>query len=189
MADEEKEVEEQEEEGKGLLAGRKRIIIFGAIGLVALIAIGSGAYFFLSSDEPAPEVTQQAPAEPAGAGTTPAPVTSPLTQAAGGGPADQIGPMVDIDSFIVNLLDLDSTRYLKASLTLELNSSAAAEEVAARMTQIRDAILLLCGNKTYAELRDLQGKMQLRAELIGHLNTFLQKGQVKKIYFTNFVIQ
>jgi flagellar FliL protein len=57
------------------------------------------------------------------------------------------------------------------------------------MPQIRDAILLLTSSKTFGELQDLQGKMQLRAELIGHLNTLLAKGQVKHIYITNFVIQ
>ena len=48
---------------------------------------------------------------------------------------------------------------------------------------------MLTSNKTYGELQDMQGKMQLRAELIGHLNTLLGKGQVQHIYITNFVIQ
>jgi len=187
MADEEKD-----KEGTGENAGgkKKKLIIFGAIGLVVLLAIGAAVFFFMGSKKPvevaaAPQdtVTEQA-TEP-----IPPPAVSGMIKSSGGGPSDQIGPMVEINGVLVNLLDLESTRYLKASLTMELSSEEAAAEVALRMTQIRDAVLLLCGNKTFAELRDLQGKMQLRAELIGHINTFLRKGQVKKIYFTEFVIQ
>jgi flagellar FliL protein len=57
------------------------------------------------------------------------------------------------------------------------------------MPQIRDAILLLIGNKTFAELSDLQGKLQLRAEIIARLNKLLTTGKVKGIYFTEFVVQ
>ena len=62
-------------------------------------------------------------------------------------------------------------------------------EVNERMPQIRDSILLLIGNKTFAELNDLQGKLQLRAEIIVRLNKLLKKGKVKGIYFTEFVVQ
>ena len=54
---------------------------------------------------------------------------------------------------------------------------------------MRDTILMLIGNKTYEELQDLQGKKQLKAELMSNINSFLQTGKVKSIYFTNFVVQ
>jgi flagellar FliL protein len=57
------------------------------------------------------------------------------------------------------------------------------------MPQIKDAVLLLIGNKTFNELNDLQGKIQLRAELINKINSILPKGKVKRIYFTDFVVQ
>jgi flagellar FliL protein len=57
------------------------------------------------------------------------------------------------------------------------------------MPQIRDAILLLVGNKSFSELNDLQGKLQLRAELINRINGVLVSGKVKRIFFTEFVVQ
>ena len=57
------------------------------------------------------------------------------------------------------------------------------------MPQIRDAILLLIGNKTFEELQDLQGKKQLKAEITSKMNSFLKAGKVKAIYITNFVVQ
>lgn len=101
----------------------------------------------------------------------------------------ELGPMIDIESFIVNILDEQGTRYLKAAITLEADNPETAEELDARLPQIRDAILLLVGNKTFGELSDLQGKLQLRADLINRLNEILQSGTLKKIYFTEFVVQ
>ncbi|PLX91452.1 MAG: flagellar basal body protein FliL [Desulfuromonas sp.] len=103
--------------------------------------------------------------------------------------AEGVGPMVDITDFIINILDKNETRYLKAAITLELENEETVAEVNERMPQIRDSVLLLVGNKTFAELNDLQGKLQLRAEIIVRLNKLLKKGKVKGIYFTEFVVQ
>ncbi|MGW8195897.1 MAG: flagellar basal body-associated FliL family protein, partial [Desulforhopalus sp.] len=77
----------------------------------------------------------------------------------------------------------------KASLTVEMTNENAKTEVADRMPQVRDTVLMLIGNKTYEELQDLQGKKQLKAELKSNVNAFLQTGKVKSVYFTNFVVQ
>jgi len=103
--------------------------------------------------------------------------------------SSNVGPMVDIESFIVNILDDSGTRYLKAAMTLEVTSDKVVEEINQRMPQLKDSILLLIGNKSFSELQDLQGKMQLRAELSSKLNDFLKNGQIKRIYFTDFVVQ
>jgi len=97
--------------------------------------------------------------------------------------------MVDLESFIVNILDQGEVRYLKAAITLEADTPEAATELTQRMPQVKDAILLLIGNKTFAELSDLQGRLQLRAELLNRVNSLLMVGKVKRIYFTDFVVQ
>ena len=103
--------------------------------------------------------------------------------------AKMVGPMVTIDTFIVNILDDEENRYLKAAITLEVDVPTTADEITSRLPQLQDAILLLIGNKTFSELRDMQGKMQLRAELLNRINEILSKGKVKRIYFTDFVVQ
>jgi len=45
------------------------------------------------------------------------------------------------------------------------------------------------GSKTFDEIRDLQGKLQLRSEIIARVNEFLHDGKVNNIYFTDFVVQ
>jgi flagellar FliL protein len=162
----------------GSMGKTKLIIIIGAVALVLIIGVGVGAYY-AGAKSASSTPTDVVAAE----------VKTKTPNRVIGKQVDAIGPLVPINEFLINLLDKDNSRYLKATMTIEVDSEEAAEEIQTRMPQIRDAILLMTSNKTFAELHDLQGKMQLRAELIGHLNTLLAKGQVKHIYITNFVIQ
>ena len=152
---------------------KKLFIIIGAVLLLLIIGGGAGAWFFLKKAPPAPE--EQDPGLQ---------VPVPALQKSA-----NIGPMVNIDEFIVNIISGDTAHYVKASLTVELTNEEVEAEVQKRMPQMRDSILLLISNKTYEELQDLQGKRQLKAEILSKLNSFLQSGQVKSVYFTNFVVQ
>lgn len=150
-------------------SSKKMLLIIIAV-VVVLIGGGAAAFFLLRGDPP--------------------PITETPSQTAGvPKPTGSIGPMVEIEPFIINILDDSGTRYLKAAITLELNNPQAIEETRQRMPQIRDAILLLVGNKTFGELADLHGKLQLRGELRERLNKILTSGRVEKIYFTEFVVQ
>jgi flagellar FliL protein len=174
MADEKKEPEKKKK------SGLIKYLLFGLIGLVFLVVAGTAGFMVSSSnilgnllgnkDQKSSEATGK---EGEGGGTQPL----------------QIGPMLDIDSFIVNILDEEGTHYLKAAITLEVDNPLTLEEVNQRMPQIRDNILLRVGNKTFRELADLEGKLQLRAELVSSLNGILESGKIKKIYFTDFVVQ
>ena len=162
-----KEAAEESEEGGG---SKKKLIIIIAAVLVLLIGGGAGYFFFMGGEEEEKISPEQEQAE--------------LEKQ-----AKQVGPMVSIDSFIINILDDQESRYLKAAITIEVDSEEATMEINQRMPQLKDAILLLIGNKTFSELNDLQGKIQLRAELINKINSILLKGKVKRIYFTDFVVQ
>jgi len=163
---------EKTEETPKPVRNRKKIIIISLIVLIIFIAIGIAAFFLLKNstffDK---EGSESIP---------------PVAEIA---PGSNIGPMIDIDEFIVNIISADNNHYVKASLTLELSTEQSLEEIQKRMPQTRDAILLLLGNKTYEELQDLQGKNQLKAELMNRINSFLETGKVKSIYYTNFVVQ
>lgn len=148
-------------------------IIIGAVVLVLVIGGAAGWFFFLRDNGPPPE--EQDPGQ-----QVPVPELSQTSE---------IGPMVNIDEFVVNIISADNPHYVKASLTVELTNVDVQGEVELRMPQVRDTILLLIGNKTYEELQDLQGKRQLKAELTSKINTFLRSGKVRAIYFTNFVVQ
>ncbi len=162
-----KEPDKKTEAGGG---SKKKLIIIIAAVVVLLIGAGIGAFLFMNSDN---EET----------------LTPEEEQAQLERQAKEVGPMVNLESFIVNILDDGEVRYLKAAITLEVDTPEAAAELTQRMPQIKDATLLLIGNKTFAELSDLQGRLQLRAELLNRINGLLLTGKVKRIYFTDFVVQ
>jgi flagellar FliL protein len=163
---------------------KKKIILIGVAALLFLIILGVAAFFWLKKNE----ANNENPA---------AIQASPII------PSTTIGPMIEIKEFVVNIISEGDSHYVKAALTIELDNNPAVidkktaatgndlamEEATLRMPQIRDGILLLIGNKTYEELQDLQGKKQLKAELASRINSILQRGKVKEIYFTDFVVQ
>ena len=152
----------------------KKIIFFAAGVLLLAILITGGVYFFFLRKAPGEQSGKYAGQEP------PTPVLEQLSD---------IGPMLDIKEFVVNIISEDSSHYVKAALSLELSNEQVMEEAEKRMPQIRDAILLLISNKTFEELQDLQGKKQLKAELKIKINSFLKTGRVSNIYLTDFVVQ
>ncbi len=164
---------QEAEAGKG--GGKKKlIIIIGAVLLILLLGVGAAVYFLFLKKDPPPveeEVNEQVE------------MVQPALE------DDEIGPMVNIEEFIVNIIGEGEPHYVKASITLEMNEEAAVEETNKRMPQIRDTVLLLIGNKTFEELQDLQGKKQVKAELKSKINSFLKTGKVKNIYLTDFVVQ
>ena len=113
-------------------------------------------------------------------------------------PAEQevsIGPTYKLDTLIVNLADQGGKRYLRVTMEFELKpgenleANEVVEEIEKRLPQIRDTILMILPSKQYADIATTEGKIALRDEIIAKLNTFLKKGQITTIYFTEFVVQ
>jgi flagellar protein FliL len=167
--------EKKEEQDKG---GKKKLIVIIAVTLILLMAGGGGGYYFLIL-KPQKEEMKRKQEEDSKAASLIRAVPE----------ESKIGPMVEIKEFVVNIIGTDAAHYVKASLSLELDKDSTMEEVTKRMPQIRDAILLLIGNKTFEELQDIQGKNQVKAELKSKINSFLKTGKVSNIYLTDFVVQ
>jgi len=80
-------------------------------------------------------------------------------------------------------------RYLKVKMDLELNDEKPSAEIERRLPQLRDTILTTLSSKNYEEISSLDGKMQLRAEIMAMLNQYLKTGKITNIYFTEFIVQ
>jgi flagellar protein FliL len=151
---------------------KKNIIIMAGISLIVLAIIGGGFFMLwqkLSAlDKPKDAEAAKAP-EKVEHGS--------------------MGPVFSLDSFIVNLSDQGGKRYLRITMGLELEDPKSAEELTKRLPQIRDSILMALPSRKVEELQTTEGKNSLRAEIISKLNELFGKEIVKKIYFTEFVIQ
>lgn len=113
----------------------------------------------------------------------------------GGGPeagrvkAEEVKPVVSLDTFIVNLADPGGSRYLRVTMDLEAEGKAAADEIGKRVPQMRDAVLMILPAKRFADISTLEGKSALREEIIGALNGLLGSAAISRIFFKEFVIQ
>ena len=161
MAGKDAETESQDKPEK-----KKKSLLFKIIILVVLLAIlGGGGFFgyvkFLKKEPPA--------------------------QAAE--PQIEQSVAVDMGTFLVNLSDPGGKRYLKITMQFELSGQKLNEEVTKRNVELRDMIIMLLSSKEYSEIGNATGKITLKRELVSRLNKMLREGQVKEVYFTEFLVQ
>lgn len=107
-------------------------------------------------------------------------------EGAAAGAAANIFPM---EPFIVNIYDGQELRYLRVKVEFETATADAKNEIELRQAPLRDAILVLLTTKTLQDVQDLQGKNQLRDEIMVAINKILPPGKVSRVYFTDFVVQ
>jgi len=179
MAEEEKkeEKEEEQEEKKQKSGGNNLILIIIVVLLVLLLAIGGiVAYLMLSGDE---EEQLQVQQEEKIEKRRPKRSMDDLT----------VGPMYPLDKFTVNLLSENGSRYLVAKIDLEQDSDELTQELDNKVPLIRDVIISILSSKTVEEISIPKGKMKLKEEIINQINKYLEDGEIKRIYFTNFIIQ
>lgn len=102
--------------------------------------------------------------------------------------ADQfIGKMIPMETFYVNLAGNRGNRLLKVNMELEVESEKVIEEIEKRKPQIRDIIIIILSSKTFKDLESRQGKEGLRDEIKDAVNSFLTKGKIKHVHFTEFI--
>lgn len=96
--------------------------------------------------------------------------------------------IVSLGKFTVNLRGGGGGRILRAEIEVETTSlhTATIEEV---MAMLRDAVILLASDYTFSDLDGLDGKLRLRDELLSRLNASLEEPIVRRVYFTDFVVQ
>jgi flagellar FliL protein len=107
-------------------------------------------------------------------------------------PRPQLGKMEKLGSFLVNLSDAEETHYLRAVIELEQNYGSNAEfgnEIGNRRSQLRDITIATLAAKTSEDLRTPEGKEALKQELKERINSVLAKGQIARVYFTEFAVQ
>ncbi len=100
-----------------------------------------------------------------------------------------IGSVWSMGAMIVNLMDNNGERYLKTVIKVELTSPECIGELELLKPKIVDTILDLLSSKRYQDIMGFAGKQRLRDEIAIRMNNYLSKGQVQKVYFTEFIVQ
>jgi flagellar protein FliL len=172
-------------ETEGGSGNKKLFIIIGAavavaviLGVVVFMMAGKGDKKEKGKDEAKVEAKAETTGEHGG-------------EAAAGkeGAAAAASNIYPLEPFIVNIYDGQELRYLKIKIEMEMVGVGVKAEIDARLAPIRDAILVLLSAKTLQDIQDVQGKNQLKDEILGAINKVLPPGKIAKIYFTDFVVQ
>ncbi len=170
MADEEGKAEDSAKGGMN-----KKLLL---IVLLALLVVGGGAGFFLmsggESEKKGKSEDRHAEAE---------------MEAEHESDLGFIGQVIDLEPFVVNLADPDQLRYLKVAIKLQLDRPQEETDFTIKLPAIRDALLVLLTSKESRSLRTVDGKMLVRDEIGGRVNTIMKKGKIQQVFFTEFIIQ
>jgi len=164
--------------------GGTNILLIVVVALLFVVVIGgaAAAYFLLNSDE---EVINDATQASQQTKTVVAKSTTSKRET----DYSQIGPIYPMDQFIVNLYNEGSSRYLKTTINFELSAEELNAEMDKKKPLIRDIVIKTLSAKTYEEISTIKGKENLKDEIVSKVNQVLTDGQVKNLFFTDFVIQ
>lgn len=101
----------------------------------------------------------------------------------------QYGQFATINDLLVNPRDSGGKRFLVLSLGVETKSSDVIAELAEKEIVVRDAILQMLSEHTADELSSIDLRETIKTQLIARLNSLLQKGEIDRLYFTQYLLQ
>lgn len=99
-------------------------------------------------------------------------------------------PMIyTMDKFVVNLSGMPK-RTIRLQVNLDMISPVAFQEIMDfdNRAKARDKIVRILNEKTFDDLEPIQGKLFLKDKIVVEINQILNKGLVKDVYFTDFVM-
>ncbi len=148
----------------------KKIIM--AVVLLLLVGGGAAAFFLLQSDSSTPDAAAEGgeivePERDA--------IYLPLSPA-----------------FVINFEYKGAIRYLQLSMQVMSYDQDAVDKVEANMPAVRNNLILLFSAQDYEVLNTVEGKENLRKEVVDSINQVLRLTgdvAVNDVFFTAFVVQ
>lgn len=155
--------------------GKSKLFLILIILPVLIIAGGVAAFFFLYSAPSDEEIAKE--------------IQKDNRPAASVSREPQIGITIELKPFIVNLADPKASHFLKATITLEVKNDRAKDLTEKMLPRLRNDILLLLSSQTLEDVISIEGKVRLRDEIMARVNRIIGRGQLKNVYFSQFVVQ
>ncbi len=171
---------------KRLLGSKKRLLLILVIGGV-LMGILAGVWFFFLRGS-----SEQA---------TLANGTSAMEENGPSGESGESGQPVQIEEIVFEdivelapferiLLKGNSVMgIINLDISLELMDHRYRKQVVSMQDRIRKIIMGQVREMRWLELRNPEGKIQLKYELLKRINSIFPKVMVRNIYFTNLIMQ
>ena len=99
-----------------------------------------------------------------------------------------LGALLPIESVIVNVADTQGRRFLKASLTLEMETGEVAD-VQARLPVLRGAVIDVLASRNLDDLTSPDARSAIREDILETLNSKDEDLKFKDLFFTEFIVQ
>lgn len=94
---------------------------------------------------------------------------------------------IPLDHFFINLPQDRGQKLFKLEMKLSVDNPGIQNEINKRMLQIRDMIIILVSSKKYEQISTRQGQENLKEEIRDTINSFLTKGRINQVLFTEFI--
>lgn len=182
----EEETKEEESAPKEKKSSNMLMIIIIVVLFLIIIIGGVVAFLLMGDDEEPQNGAQQkqersAPKKKMSNGSS--------VQSDDSRQLSDIGILYPLDTFTVNLKSDAGRRYLKVTMSLELEGEELSLELDAKSPVLRDRIIRILTSKTLEEISSKKGKQKVTQQIMDTLNSMISDGTIRGIYFTEFVIQ
>ncbi|WP_133111674.1 flagellar basal body-associated FliL family protein [Candidatus Scalindua japonica] len=99
--------------------------------------------------------------------------------------------LVPLDSIVVNLGKVDSKRYLRVIISLEVKSVEIEETIKANKVVFRDKLVSFLSSKSLSEISTQTSHIGMREEIKDILNSEVlgSDDAISQVYFSDFIIQ
>lgn len=97
--------------------------------------------------------------------------------------------LYSLKEFQVNLADPGTRRFLRTTMDLAYNEKALTKELETRESEIRSLIISVLRSKYVVDLDEPGGMKGLEQDLLHVLNSALVEGEIKAIYYREFIFQ
>lgn len=94
-----------------------------------------------------------------------------------------------LEPFIVNIYDGQELRYLKVNIELVVENPSASAKITRNIKPIRDAVVEELIKRTAQDLQGVQGKNNLRRDILSSVQKIIEPDKILNIYFTGLIIQ
>jgi len=185
MAEEENKETETEEEPKEKKSGNMLMIIIIVVLILIILIGGIVAVLMMGGDEEVvEEKTPQAKEKSVSHKKRNSSSVMDDSRS-----LSEIGILYPLETFTVNLKSDAGRRYLKVTMSLEVNGEELSLELDAKSAVLRDRIIRILTSKTLEEISSKKGKAKVTTQIMNTLNAMIVDGSIEGIYFTEFVIQ
>ncbi|KJS87510.1 MAG: hypothetical protein JM58_04005 [Peptococcaceae bacterium BICA1-8] len=101
----------------------------------------------------------------------------------------EIGPLYNSPEFTVNIANSGGRRFLMTQFSLEVENKKVLKELNNKLPVFKDKVIIVLSDQTVEDLDSLEGKEEVKKQLMDNINIILTEGKVKNIFFNKFVYQ